>query len=71
MLNLKFFQKLEKFISYPIQLTGFAGTSQLNLPLPVYLAGEKDWEAKRHSFSLPIFASCGASPQGANKYSFI
>ena len=48
-----------------VDLTGFAGTSHFNLPLPVYLAGKKDWEAKRHSLGLPIFASCGTSPQGS------
>jgi len=45
-----------------VDLTGYAGTSLFNPPLPVYLAGKEDWEAKRHSFSLPILASCGASP---------
>jgi hypothetical protein len=47
------------------QEDGYAGTFQFNLPLPVYLAGKEDLEAKGHSFSLPIFASCRASPQGS------
>ncbi len=31
-----------KFLN--VDLTGFAGTSLFNLPLPVYLAGKEDWE---------------------------
>jgi len=48
-----------------VNLSGFAGFSKFNLPLPVYLAGKGDWRAKKIYLSLPIFASCGTSPQGS------
>ncbi len=34
-------------------------------PLPVYLAGEKDWQANNHAISLPTFASRGVNPRGS------
>jgi hypothetical protein len=33
-----------KFLN--VELAGYAGTFKFNLPLPVYLAGKGDWEAK-------------------------
>jgi hypothetical protein len=65
------FQNPNKFqIPKEENLTGFAGASQFNLPLPVYLAGKGDWRAKGIHLA-PNLCLLRDKPAGGLKCNFL